>query len=84
MFHTSFSYSSTFIPKRIASLFCWKMMLHGLEFSCSNAHHYGRRLLHLYSRHGARVRMNNIEEEPLLPYEKLQKNVSIIQQRSVL
>lgn len=60
------------------------MILHGMEFPILNVHHNGRRLLHLYAKLGAGIRMNNIEEGPLLPYEKLKRNVNIIRQRSVL
>lgn len=59
-------------------------MLRGVGFHILNIHHNGRRLLHLYGKLGAKVRMNNIEEESLLPYEKLERNVNIIRQRSVL
>lgn len=57
------------------------MLLRGVECPILNAHHNGRRLLHLCSKLGARVRMNNIEEESVLPYEKLERNVNIIRQR---
>ncbi|VDN83038.1 unnamed protein product [Brugia pahangi] len=57
------------------------MLLRGVEYPILNAHHNGRRLLHLCSKLGARVRMNNIEEESVLPYEKLERNVNIIRQR---
>lgn len=57
------------------------MLLRGVECPILNVHHNGRRLLHLCSKLGARVRMNNIEEESVLPYEKLERNVNIIRQR---
>ncbi|VDM16865.1 unnamed protein product, partial [Wuchereria bancrofti] len=47
---------------------CWKMLLRGVECPILSAHHNGRRLLHLCSKLAARVRMNNIEEESVLPY----------------
>ncbi|VDK84233.1 unnamed protein product, partial [Onchocerca ochengi] len=57
------------------------MILRIIEIPILNAHHNGRRLLHLYSKLGAKVRMNNIEESPILPYEKLERNINIIRQR---
>ncbi|VDM11305.1 unnamed protein product [Wuchereria bancrofti] len=57
------------------------MLLRGVECPILSAHHNGRRLLHLCSKLAARVRMNNIEEESVLPYEKLERNVNIIRQR---
>ncbi|MCP9264152.1 Aconitase [Dirofilaria immitis] len=51
------------------------MMLPAVEIRILNAHHNARRLLHLFAKLGAKVRMNNIEESSLLPYEKLERNV---------